>query len=326
MRTLLLSLLMLSSPAMADDLDLVFLLDTTGSMSGELRAAKERVRQIAKALEEANPDDTLRVGVVAYRDRTDDYITKVSALDADIEVSFRFLAGLKAQGGGDGPEDVLSGLHASIHDVGWSTDSGVQRQVFLIGDAPPHLDYSGHYDADTLLAQAREQRVVFHAIGCRSLSGSGMQFFRKVAFETEGRYQHIGRVSVDDGGLAEAMISTLTAAPEESDPGTPMAVHPNSSRPPTSAMTLEGRGLFVRLGNWWDAKEVDEDGVTKACLLTTLVPEGMAIDGKPAVAVSDRGLEATLSLKPGKGAVQSWELGRCLPIDTPVIVRFEEAS
>ena len=321
---LLLTLLMTSTaPAHASDLDLVFLLDTTGSMSGELTEAKSRVRQIASALTEADPSRTIRVGVVAYRDRTDAYITQVSPLDADIEVSFRALAGLTASGGGDGPEDVLSGMHSALHEVGWSADPETQRQVFLIGDAPPHLDYTDHHDPDALLAQAREMGVVFHAIGCRSLSGSGRDFFRRVAYETEGRYQHIGRVSLDQGGLAEAMIRTLVHEPDA--PLTPLAVYPHSEQPPTPAHAIEHAGVFVRLGNWWTPRELEErTEESEVCLITTLLPDGLALAEPPTLGINEHGLTATLQLESGTGSVQSWELERCLPIDTAVTLRFEE--
>jgi uncharacterized protein YegL len=322
---LLLTLLLASaSPAQASDLDLVFLLDTTGSMSGELSEAKNRVRQIAEALREADPDRTLRVGVVAYRDRTDVYITQVSDLNSDIDVSFRALAGLTANGGGDGPEDVLSGMHSALQEISWSTDPDTQRQVFLIGDAPPHLDYIDHHDPDALLAQAREMGVVFHAIGCRSLSGSGRDFFRRVAYETEGRYQHIGRVSLDQGGLADAMISTLVREPDS--PLEPLSAYPHSDQPPDASHSLESSGVFVRLGNWWTPRELEDRAEeSEVCLLTTLVPDGLALAAPPTLGTNEQGVTATLELISGAGSVQSWELERCLPIDTAVTVRFEES-
>ncbi len=114
-----LALLVVLAPSLARaDLDLVFLIDTTGSMGGEIQEAKERVRQIAEALSKQRPNQRLRIGVVAYRDRGDEYVTKVSRLDDRVEVSFAFLAALRADGGGDGPEDVVAGLLAAIAPAG----------------------------------------------------------------------------------------------------------------------------------------------------------------------------------------------------------------
>ena len=98
------------SLASAADLDVVFLIDTTGSMSGEIKEAKERIHQLAVTLAEARKDKTIRFGVVAYRDRGDAYVTLVSPLDASVETSFQFLLSLQAAGGGDGPGETVRSL------------------------------------------------------------------------------------------------------------------------------------------------------------------------------------------------------------------------
>ena len=210
-----------STPARAD-LDLVFLLDTTGSMSGELNEAKDRVRQLAAALAEGRPGERVRIGVVAYRDQTDAYVTKTSTLSPDVDDSFKFLSGLSAGGGGDAPEDVLAGVKVAIEEMNWSQDPSVERQVFLIGDAPPHLDYQDHPSPEALFQRAVEQKIVFNTIGCRSLSRDGVAFFRELAYATEGRYQHIGRVRAGEAGLAEAMLDTLIDEQDQPDPGSPL--------------------------------------------------------------------------------------------------------
>ena len=79
-------------------------------------------------------------------------------------------------------------------------------QIFLIGDAPPHLDYADDPEPEELVAEARRSRIVINAIGCRSLYGTGVEFFRALAYATEGSYQHIGRLtSARPGELTEAL-------------------------------------------------------------------------------------------------------------------------
>ena len=57
--------------------DVVFVLDTTGSMGGLLQAAKDKIWSIASTMASAQPAPTIRIGLVAYRDRGDDYVTRV---------------------------------------------------------------------------------------------------------------------------------------------------------------------------------------------------------------------------------------------------------
>ena len=305
------------SPAAHADLDLVFLLDTTGSMSSEIQEAKERVRQIASALQEARPQETVRLGVVAYRDRNDAYLTRVQPLSADIDEVFGFLVTLEAGGGGDAPEDVVSGIDAAL-DLDWSPTA--DKQVFLIGDAPPHLDYADGPDLDALLDRARQQEVVLHAIGCRSLSTSGIETFQRIAWSTEGTYQHIGRVETDTSGLAEAMLDTLTQPTAETR--TPLKLWRSSERPPTGGRDLRDRGVLVRLGTWWAPLEPGSAG-PESCTVTALLPDGFAVASTPEAAVGDSGLHLPVPLTAGDGGVQLYELERCLPSSTPLLVHLE---
>jgi hypothetical protein len=322
MLALALAPLLLSAPAHAD-LDVAFVLDTTGSMSGELGEAKRRVKELSSALKAARPQETVRIGVVAFRDRGDAYVTTVSPLTSDVEETYGFLAELRANGGGDGPEDVLSGLHGAIHKLAWG--EGAERQVFLIGDAPPHLDYEGHHDPDALMSQAADKGIVLNTIGCRSLPPRGIDFFRRVAYATEGSYQHIGRVRADEGGLADAVLDALVEAPAPGGPRTPLAAFPERDRgqPPTE--TLAEQGVLVRLGTWWDATErAPAEGA--ACTLTVLVPDGIALSGQPAFETSELALHATVPLSADPSAMahaRTYELARCVDVATPVVVAFK---
>jgi len=83
------------------------------------------------------------MGLVAYRDRGDAYVTQVVDLDKDLDSMYARLMSFAADGGGDGPEDVNHALDAAINGMSWSQDAGTYKVVFLVGDAPPHMDYQG---------------------------------------------------------------------------------------------------------------------------------------------------------------------------------------
>ena len=105
-----------AAPAAAD-LDVVFVLDTTGSMGGELREVTERVRQLAVDLAFARDGERLRWGIVAYRDRGDDYVTLPFDLSDDVGAAQAFLSGLRAGGGGDGPEAVVAAVETALFEL-----------------------------------------------------------------------------------------------------------------------------------------------------------------------------------------------------------------
>jgi hypothetical protein len=83
--------------------EVAFALDTTGSMGGLIESAKRKIWSIATAIVDSNPDADIRMGLVAYRDIGEDYITRKIELTTDIQDLYANLLELKARGGGDWP-------------------------------------------------------------------------------------------------------------------------------------------------------------------------------------------------------------------------------
>src|SRR6476660_9170847 len=100
--------------------EVAFVLDTTGSMGGLIEGAKRKIWSIAVAIVDANPDAEIRMGLVAYRDIGDDYVTKKFDLTSDIQDIYANLLELRARGGGDWPESVNEALHVAVDKLSWS--------------------------------------------------------------------------------------------------------------------------------------------------------------------------------------------------------------
>ena len=109
-------------PVTAPKIEVVFVLDTTGSMSELIQAAKDKIWSIASTMVAAEPAPEIRVGLVAYRDRGDAYVTKVVDLSSDLDSMYATLIDFQAEGGGDGPESVNQALYDAIHKISWSQD------------------------------------------------------------------------------------------------------------------------------------------------------------------------------------------------------------
>ncbi len=110
-------------PVQSHRIEVVFVLDTTSSMSGLIQAAKEKIWSIATTMAGAQENPDIKMGLVAFRDRGDAYITRVFDLSDDLDSMYASLMDFRAQGGGDGPESVNQALYDSIHKVSWSNDS-----------------------------------------------------------------------------------------------------------------------------------------------------------------------------------------------------------
>ena len=146
--------------------DVVFVLDTTGSMGGLIQTAKDKIWSIATTMSQAQPTPEIRIGLVAYRDRGDDYVTRIVDLSDDLDSVYATLMDFEANGGGDGPESVNKALFDAVHNMSWSQDAQAYQAVFLVGDAPPHMDYQGEMQYPEIMAAALEKGIVVNTIQC----------------------------------------------------------------------------------------------------------------------------------------------------------------
>lgn len=188
---LVMALLVLPAPSVsaggARDIELVLALDTTGSMGGLIGRAKEELWTIVDRLGSARLIPRVRVGIVAYRDRGDVYVTRVFELDADIDAVYARLMSLQAGGGGDGPESVNRALHDAVNTIAWSDRPGVERAVVLAGDAPPHMDYPDDVPWRSSARTARRKGIAIHAIQCGGHPGT-REVWTAIAAEAGGVY------------------------------------------------------------------------------------------------------------------------------------------
>ncbi len=194
-----------SNPNRPPVVEAVFVLDTTGSMGGLIQAAKDKIWSIASTLAAAEPAPIVRVGLVAYRDRGDDYVTKVVDLSPDLDSLHTRIFQLEAQGGGDGPESVNLALSDAVRRIGWSHDPGTYRVIFLVGDAPPHMDYPDDVPYTRTLEEARRLGIRVNAIQCGQQPETANEW-RRIAQIGNGGY-----FRVDQGGGAVAIATPYDA-------------------------------------------------------------------------------------------------------------------
>ena len=183
-------------PQPAPRVEVAFVLDTTGSMAGLIDGAKRKIWSIANQLASGQPTPKVRIALVAYRDRGDAYVTQMRDLTDDIDAVYADLQRLAADGGGDGPESVNQALHEAVTKLAWSSDAGVYRAIFLVGDAPPHLDYQDDVKYGESVARARQRGIVVNAVQCGNVAET-TPIWQQIAATGGGTFAAIQQ----DGGM-----------------------------------------------------------------------------------------------------------------------------
>lgn len=168
-------------------LDLVFLVDATGSMGDEIDKLKATLRTITAEVANLPSRPDICLGLVAYRDRGDAFLLRSHDFSNDVGAFLReALYPLQAGGGGDYPEAMNEALHETVHELSWR-GNGTTRMVVLLADAPPHLDYGGPQYDDAMLA-ALGKGIKLFAVGASGLDRQGEYIQRQLAQYTGGRF------------------------------------------------------------------------------------------------------------------------------------------
>lgn len=181
--------------------EVAFVLDTTGSMGGLIKGAKQKIWSIANEIASANDNPEVKFALIGYRDRGDQYITQRHDLTDDIDAIYDKLMQFQASGGGDGPESVNQALHESVTQLSWSSHPNTLRLIFLVGDAPPHMDYQNDvkYPDSCKLAVAKD--IIINTIQCGKMGGT-QKIWQEIANSSQGQY-----VAIQQSGGVHA-IST----------------------------------------------------------------------------------------------------------------------
>lgn len=178
--------------AKAAKLDLMLVVDTTGSMGDEIRYLQAELRAIIAAITAKHRDLDIRVGFVFYRDEGDEYVTRTIAFDRDIGRVQGVLAQQYATGGGDYPEAMDQAL---IRAVGQAWRPDAVKSLLLVADAPPHNEQFGRAWAAAEAARAR--RIHITPVAASGVADEAEYAMRAMAAATQSRYLFL----TDDSGV-----------------------------------------------------------------------------------------------------------------------------
>jgi hypothetical protein len=200
-----------AAPAERPRVEVAFVLDSTGSMGGLIEGAKQKIWSIANSIiaprpvaarpGAPRPAPQVRIGLLTYRDRGDEYVTRCYDLTDDIDAVFANLQSFQAGGGGDDEESVNQALYEAVHRLGWSADPQVLKIVFLVGDYPPHMDYRGEARYPETCQAAVTRGLIINTVQCGDVPET-TRVWKEIARLAEGSY-----VALEQSGNMQPMTT-----------------------------------------------------------------------------------------------------------------------
>ena len=186
-------------------LDLMFVIDTTGSMGDEIRYLKSEIKNV---IESINIDqNNVRLGLLFYRDEGDAYITKLSDFTTDIAYQIDFISKQSANGGGDYPEAVDQALNEAINKASWSNNDTESTKILIhVLDAPPHYTKTNLQLFSKSIISAAEKGIRIIPVASSGIDKWTEFLLRTEALMTGGTYTYITNDSGIGGGHIDATV------------------------------------------------------------------------------------------------------------------------
>jgi hypothetical protein len=184
-----------SPPAQDPALDLMFVVDTTGSMGDELSYIKSELEDVVSRVE-AHENVDVRLGLTFYRDLEDEYVVRAFPFTTDLGQTVTNIAGQSAGGGGDGPEAVDYGLQIAVDQHDWNPRARA-RLLVLVLDAPPHETAAVLERYRAAIASAAAKGITIIPVGASGIDKGTELLLRFSAIATNGTYAFL----TDDSGI-----------------------------------------------------------------------------------------------------------------------------
>lgn len=190
------------SPGGADGvvpLDVLFLLDATGSMGDEIDRLKTSIDSIAARVDALAGQPDVRFAMTLYRDDGDAFVTATHDFTDDVQAFRAALADVLADGGGDYPEALDEGLAEALTLPAWRDPASTVQLVFLVADAPPQVGRQVQQPYDESIRTAIGRGVKIFPVASSDSDDQAEAVFRQIAQATGARFVFL---SYGAGGAA----------------------------------------------------------------------------------------------------------------------------
>jgi Mg-chelatase subunit ChlD len=224
--------------------DVLFLLDVTGSMGDEIGRLKSTIDQVAAQLSALPQQPDLHLAMTLFRDEGDAFVTSTFDFTADVAAFRAALADVVADGGGDTPEAVEEGLAAALGEPSWRDPATTVQMVFLVGDAAPHTERPLDQPWTASVKEAARRGITINSIAASNTDDPAEHAFRSIAEAAGGKFVFL---SYGADGAAVGTNTDITKTDYEemslADPvrvGRPRTCH---AGPPASSYAVHGVDL-----------------------------------------------------------------------------------
>lgn len=185
-------------------LELMLVIDTTGSMADELEYIQTELEDVVKRVKSDNANIPIRISVNFYRDEGDEYVVRDFDFTEDIDEVTATLMAQYADGGGDIPEAVHTALSNAIDDHEWGENT--TKLMFLVLDAPPHFDSQIISSVNRCVNAAANNGIRIIPVASSGVDKSTEYLLRTMAFRTGGTYTFLTNHSGIGGDHIEPTI------------------------------------------------------------------------------------------------------------------------
>ena len=239
-------------PGEAGRLDLIFVIDQTGSMQPVFNQVQRTAKEIFASIAARFPDH--RVALVAYRDWSDgDRIFQDFPFTTDEAEFQKDVDTLKASGGGDTREAVLEALLRALR-MPWR--AGVNKQIILMGDAPPHTPIPDGPDKDKTASDVVKlafevDPAVINAIATPvggAVSKETAAAFEDLAKRTGGTMTTADKAEEVPARIMDVVKDFKAATPAASGGGGAPVLPRTGGSLPAAGLVLLGLGALALLG------------------------------------------------------------------------------
>jgi hypothetical protein len=165
-------------------LDVLFLLDATGSMDDEIGRLKTTIDSVASRVSALDPAPDVRFAMTLYRDEGDAFVTATYDFTGDIAEFKAALRDVVADGGGDYPEALEEGLAEALSEPNWRPAADAVQLVFVVADAPPQLGRQLQVTYPDSIRTAIERGIKIFPVASSESDDQAEAVFRQMAQAT----------------------------------------------------------------------------------------------------------------------------------------------
>ncbi len=178
-------------------LQVMFILDTTGSMGDELNYLKEDFSAIVSEV----GSKSILFSANFYRDQGDAYVTRCNPFTSNVQTVQQQFDAEDARGGGDMPEAVADILYETMVQADWK--DGYRKVAFMIFDAPPHNGTEQKIDEAVRAAASKGIHVI--PVVASNAERDTELFGRALAIMTNSEYVFL----TDDSGVGDSHLEPI---------------------------------------------------------------------------------------------------------------------